>query len=104
MDMKGRDSCSRRDIRKTRARKRLAVAIALLAISPAISAAVFHCAGGDVPCLIAAINSANANGEVDTIMLDAGIYNLTAVNNNVVGHGPNGLPVISSRIAIQGAG
>src|SRR5262249_17508573 len=103
MDTKGRDPCSGRDIKSNRARKRLAIAIALLAVSPAISAAVFHSTGGDAPCLIAAINSANATPAADTIILDAGTYNLTAVNNIVNGD-PNGLPVISSPIAIRGAG
>jgi hypothetical protein len=56
-------------------------------------ATVFHCGAGDVQCLIDAINTANANGEKNTIRLAAGTYTLTAVDNG----GPfdaNGLPVI----------
>ena len=41
-------------------------------------------------CLIAAINEANANGEANTIRLEAGTYTLTAVDNRT--DGPNGLP------------
>jgi hypothetical protein len=44
--------------------------------------------GGDVACLGAAINPANANGEADTINLETGTYTLTAVDNDP--DGPNG--------------
>jgi hypothetical protein len=61
-----------------------------------------------------AILAANANGPVDgctpgtpggfdTIMLPAGIYNLTTVNNTNPRVGPVGLPLILSDIIIQGA-
>ena len=36
--------------------------IALLSLAPFTQAADFACAGGDVACLIDAINTANANG------------------------------------------
>jgi hypothetical protein len=62
----------------------------------------FTCAGGDVACLITAINTANANGEENTITLEAGAYTLTAVDNNV--DGPNGLPSVTSTLVINGAG
>ena len=65
-------------------------------------AAEFTCAGGDVTCLIAAINAANANGEANTITLAVGTYTLTAVDNETAG--PNGLPSITSTMTIQGAG
>jgi hypothetical protein len=74
----------------------LAVALALPA---AAHAATFNVASGDVPGLIAAINSANANGEADTINLAAGTYTLTS--------GPYdgaGLPAITTEIALVGAG
>jgi hypothetical protein len=82
--------------------------VALLIISLGLCdpspAAEFSCGAGDVACLIAAINTANASGEANTITLEAGTYTLTAVNNNT--GGPNGLPVITSPfpLTIQGAG
>jgi len=52
----------------------------------------------DVAGLIAAINTANANGVgLDTINLATGTYTLTAVDN-----GYNGLPVVTSSITING--
>lgn len=61
-------------------------------------ATIFHC-GGEVPCLIAAINDANANGQKNTIRLEAGTYTLTAPDNP-----NNGLPVITSTLTITGQG
>ena len=49
-------------------------------------AAVLECPSGDVACLIAAINTANANGEVNTIRLAAGAYTLAAADNDADGH------------------
>ncbi len=63
---------------------------------------VFNCAAGDVPCLVAAIDTANQNPDADTINLAAGIYTLTAVNNQV--DGENGLPSITNTLDIRGAG
>src|SRR5215472_15197617 len=102
----GESSPHRQKDTEFRKARRLLVATALIffAASSIAQATTFHCAGGDVPCLIAAINSANATAAADTIVLDAGTYNLTAVNNHTVVDGPNGLPVISSAITIQGAG
>jgi hypothetical protein len=58
---------------------------------------------GDVAGLIAAINTANSNGESNTINLaPGGTYTLTAVNNDVVGN--NGLPRIAGRLTINGNG
>jgi hypothetical protein len=62
----------------------------------------FTCAAGDVACLIDAINQANANGEANTITLEAGTYTLTAVDNTT--DGPNGLPSVTGTVTIQGAG
>jgi hypothetical protein len=67
-----------------------------------VQAKTFHCGAGDVACLIAAINEANANGTKNTIRLEAGTYTLTAIDNNT--DGPNGLPSITSPLTIQGAG
>ncbi|MDG4550388.1 MAG: hypothetical protein P9G45_08235, partial [Candidatus Contendobacter sp.] len=60
-----------------------------------------------VPCdttqLIAAINTANANGEADTLNLAAGCaYTFTTPDN--YWYGPNALPAISSTITIEGNG
>jgi hypothetical protein len=76
-----------------------ALGLALLAVPRLVQAKIFHCSAGDVPCLIAAINAANANGETNTIRLKAGTYTLTAVDNDL-----NGLPVITSTLAITGRG
>lgn len=64
-------------------------------------------ASTDVPCnvadLIAAINAANDNGVADTINLAAGcVYTLTKADNDT--DGPNGLPLITSEITINGNG
>jgi hypothetical protein len=48
----------------------------------------------------AAINLANVNGHKNTIVLEAGGYILTAVDNDT--NGPNGLPSITSTLTIKG--
>jgi hypothetical protein len=79
-----------------------AAIVVILAVLGPVQAAMFPCPAGDVACLIAAIDTANGNGEDDTITLDAGAYTLTAVNNDT--EGTNGLPSITSTITITGAG
>jgi hypothetical protein len=75
-------------------------ALGLALAGPHVSQAkTFHCDAGDVQCLINAITTANANGEQNTIRLQAGTYTLTAVDND-----ENGLPVITSRLTITGEG
>jgi hypothetical protein len=77
--------------------------LALVLMTPATARAnEFFCGGGDVPCLIAAINDANTNGEKNTIFLDSGAYTLTAVDNDT--DGPNGLPAITGSVTILGVG
>jgi hypothetical protein len=89
--------------------------LGLLAISLAVlipimaQAATVNIPNGDVPGLIAAINTANTNPGVDTINLaPGGTYTLTAVDNGAPGPGinagANGLPAITSQIAINGNG
>jgi hypothetical protein len=73
----------------------------LLTSHPA-QAAVFPIPSGDVAALIAAMNTANGNGEEDTITLEAGTYTLTAVDNET--DGPNGLPSVTSPLTIRGGG
>lgn len=65
-------------------------------------AAEFHCAAGDVPCLIDSINASNQNGEENTIHLEAGTYPLTAVLDPA--DAGTGLPTIAGAVAIVGAG
>src|SRR5882724_763497 len=72
-----------------------------LALARPIQAVVLTCPSGDVACLIQAINTANENGQENTIELEAGIYSLTAINNMT--DGPNGLPSITSTLTITGA-
>ena len=74
---------------------------ALATLWPA-HAAVFNIPSGDVPALINAMNTANSNGEDNTINLAVGTYILTAVDN--IFDGENGLPTITSTITINGAG
>jgi hypothetical protein len=76
--------------------------LALVSLARTSQAADFACPAGDVACLIAAINTANANGEANTIRLKAGTYTLTAVDNDT--DGPNGLPSVTSTLTLQGTG
>jgi Right handed beta helix region len=79
------------------------VALGLALVLPlTVQAKTFHCNAGDVKCLIDAINQANANGEKNTIRLQAGTYTLTVVDNDT--EGPTGLPVITSPLTITGHG
>jgi hypothetical protein len=65
-------------------------------------AADFSCAPGEVACLIGAINAAKVNGAANTITLAAGLYTLTAVDNNT--DGPTGLPSVTGPLTLRGAG
>src|SRR5205823_4742504 len=59
-------------------------------------AATFNIADGDVAGLKSAINTANANGQADTINLAAGgTYILTTADNNSI----NALPIIVNEVA-----
>ena len=75
MDRTNRGVAQRRELKMWRV---LAVATVLLAVAIPAHAARFKCAGGDVQCLIAAINEANANGHKNTIWLAPGTYALRA--------------------------
>lgn len=76
--------------------------ISQLLLTVPASSAVFNVSSGDVAGLIAAINAANGNGEENTIILEAGTYTLTVVDNNT--DGPTGLPSITDIQTIHGAG
>src|ERR1051326_108891 len=65
-----------------------------------VNAANFACGSGDVACLIAAMKTANANGQANTITLAAGNYVLAVIDNNT--DGPNGLPSITGPLTIDG--
>jgi hypothetical protein len=68
-----------------------------------VHAAEFFCYSGDVNCLIDSINSANGLPEEQHIInLESGSYTLQTVDNGEFGV-PNGLPVITSSIRIQGS-
>ncbi|MCH8061585.1 MAG: hypothetical protein IH861_03680 [Chloroflexi bacterium] len=71
--------------------------------TPIAEAATFNIPDGDVAGLIAAINSANGNGQADVINLAAGgTYTLMVIDN--VTEGNNGLPSFTSEITINGNG
>ena len=67
-------------------------------------AATFNIPNGDVVALIAAINTANGNGQANTINLaPGGTYTLIATDNSSY-YGTTGLPIITSSITINGNG
>jgi len=70
----------------------LPTVLASLLVATVSSAATFNVAAGDVAGLVAAIDTANGNGEADTIELAAGTYTLTTGT----------LPAITSEITIVG--
>src|SRR5262249_9165290 len=72
-----------------------------LALPLPVWAETFRCRAGDVPCLIDAINQANANGDENTLTVRAGTYTLTAVDNDT--EGPNGLPPLIRTATLPGA-
>src|SRR5215475_12771505 len=76
--------------------------LVLLGLAHPTPAAEFACAAGDVACLITAIHAANTNEEANTITLAAGLYTLTAVDNNT--DGPTGLPSVTGPLTLRGAG
>jgi hypothetical protein len=76
--------------------------LVVMGLARPVGAALFSCASGDVACLIAAIDTSNANGESNLIRLAAGTYTLTAANNDT--DGSNGLPSITSPLTIGGNG
>jgi hypothetical protein len=84
--------------------KKLALTVALLALwaIQVVHAAEFFCPSGDVTCLIAAINEANALPGEHVINLEPGSYMLQTVDNGPPFDGI-GLPVITSSIRINGS-
>jgi hypothetical protein len=78
------------------------VMLGVVSVSHPSQAANFSCMAGDAACLIEAITLSNANGEVNTIRLEAGTYRLTAPFETDGEFGV-GLPTITSTLTIQGA-
>ena len=68
----------------------VAYTVLALAVPSLVSAAVFNVPAGDVGKLIEAIDEANTNFESDNIVLEAGIYTLTA-----------SLPIVTSVITFS---
>lgn len=60
-------------------------------------------AAGDVAGLMAAIQTASTNPQPDTIILSAGTYALSTVNNTSI-LGPNAFPIITDQLTIRGNG
>lgn len=80
------------------------VLAALLCVVTPSEAAIFSCASGDVPCLVSSIGKANSNGaRQNTVRLPPGTWTLTTIDNSDT-EGSTGLPVITSRLTIEGAG
>ncbi len=100
--IKERIACSNEELWLRSRLTRVLPAIWLLTMAPTLHAAVFDIACGDVAALTAAITSANAKNQSDVINLAPCAYTLTVVDNDT--DGPNGLPSITSRIRITGAG
>ena len=89
----------------------LLVLFLTVGLSDLVFAAVFFCGAGDVFCLIGSIRSSNEQRGADTIILEAGTYALTAIDNTIDSEpGPflteagNGLPSITGRLTIVGTG
>lgn len=81
-----------------------AAAFAVIALwhPPVVRSAVFQCAAGEVSCLIAAINAANAAPDKDSIELGPGTYSLASPLDQA--NDPSGLPSITSPVVIRGTG
>lgn len=76
-----------------------------IGITDVAAARVFRCTSGDVFCLIGSIRSANERPGLHRIILDPGTYTLTVIDNTIDSElGGNGLPSITSRLTIEGAG
>lgn len=77
----------------------------LFALPALATAGAWYCAGGDTPCLVAALGKAQTQPErAHSIVLGAGIFTLTVSDNTVGDEGGNGLPAIVGKVTIWGAG
>ena len=71
----------------------------VISLAQSAKAETITCGAGDVQCLIAAINQANAHPTLTTIWLAPGTYVLDVIDNDT--DGPNALPSIVTPIRIQ---
>ena len=74
----------------------------LVSLAQSAKAETIFCGAGNVQCLIAAINQANADPQKTTIWLAPGMYLLANIDNDT--DGPNALPSIVSPIRIEAHG
>jgi len=82
----------------------LILLIIVLFRPPWVMAAEFYCAAGDVPCLVGALGKANSQRfQRADIYLPAGTWTLTQPDSTDT-EGATGLPTITSRVTIAGAG
>ncbi|MBN1121924.1 MAG: hypothetical protein JXJ17_12655, partial [Anaerolineae bacterium] len=88
-------------MKKSAHRLILLIVLAIVTLLPMSTVHAANFTAGNSAELIVAINTANGNGEADTITLTADIT-LNAVDNSTTGD--NGLPVITSDITIEGDG
>ena len=83
----------------------LVIVAAMLGCLPgSVQGAVFKCGPGDVACLIAAMEAANANGQSNTVYLARGTYSLLEPYSIDPPSFGVGLPPVTGNIAIVGAG
>ena len=75
------------------------IIVVLLLVPTLGQAAEFFCPSGDVTCLVASINDANALPGHHVINLEPGIYTLPMLDNST--DGSNGLPSITGSIEIK---
>src|SRR5262245_26223891 len=80
----------------------LGVAVFVLGLACLAQAAEFSCPAGDVACLVNAINTANANGEENTILLEIGFYT-ASVPFDAGFRTAVAFPEITSTLTIEGA-
>jgi hypothetical protein len=80
------------------------IAVVTVALPAVAVARIFHCASGDVFCLIASIRSANERPGPDTIIVEAGSYVPPANDNTEDSLAGNAFPSVTGRLTIEGAG
>jgi hypothetical protein len=85
--------------RRAVAASAIGVLLVIAGLGSSGQAADFTCGAGDAACLVTAIRTANTLTEPSTIRLAAGIYTLSAIDNET--NGPNGLPSVSKTVSIQ---
>ena len=82
---------------------RLALVLCCCLRVGSLTAATFTCRAGDTACVIDVMLEAQQSLET-TLILEAGVYTLTAPDPDSFVEGPTGLPVVTSSVTIQGQG